>query len=275
MQTRCGFAGQLALVTGAASGIGWAVCQELAARGARVILADVNEGSARAKAEQLRAIASDARAMAVDVSSSTSVSELLDGVVLDCGVPDILIHSAGVGVERPFLDTTLEEWERIVRVDLTGTFLVCQSVARRMRDVGYGRIVLLASTAGLRGGAGRAAYGSAKGGVIALTKVMAVELAPHNITVNALAPGAIETELVAVMHSARTRKDYRARIPMDRYGTPAETAAAAVFLASREAAYITGHVLAVDGGFLAAGVLHRDEHSSSPNDSPRTTESKA
>ena len=126
-----------------------------------------------------------------------------------------------------------------------------------MVERGYGRIVNLASTAGIRGGSGRAAYGAAKGGVIALTKVMAVELAPHGITVNALAPGAIETELVARMHSAQTRRVYRAGIPLDRYGTPEETAHAAVFLASDEARYITGHILAVDGGFLSAGVMHR------------------
>ena len=120
----------------------------------------------------------------------------------------------------------------------------------------YGRIVSLASTAGIRGGTGRAAYGAAKGGVIALTKVMAVELAQYNITVNALAPGAIETELVAKMHSEETRKVYRAGIPMDRYGTPEETADAAIFLGSDKAKYITGQILGVDGGFLSAGVIH-------------------
>ena len=122
----------------------------------------------------------------------------------------------------------------------------------------YGRIVLLSSTAGLRGGTGRNAYGAAKGGVIALTKVMAVELAQHGITANALAPGAIETELVARMHSDETRRVYRAGIPLDRYGTPEETAFTGVFLASEQAGYVTGHILGVDGGFLAAGIMHRD-----------------
>ena len=120
----------------------------------------------------------------------------------------------------------------------------------------YGRIVTLASTAGIRGGTGRTAYGAAKGGVITLTKVMAVELAPLGITANTLAPGAIETELVRKMHSAETRVVYRRGIPLDRYGVPEEVAAAALFLASDEARYVTGAVLAVDGGFLAAGVMH-------------------
>jgi NAD(P)-dependent dehydrogenase (short-subunit alcohol dehydrogenase family) len=127
-----------------------------------------------------------------------------------------------------------------------------------MVENGYGRIVSLASTAGIRGGTGRAAYGSAKGGVIALTKVMAVELAPYGITANALAPGAIETELVARMHSDETRRVYRAGIPLDRYGTPDETAFCAIFLASEQAGYITGHILGIDGGFLADGIMHKN-----------------
>lgn len=254
------FDGQTALVTGAASGIGWAVSQQLALGGANVILADLNESAAETKAIQLQDNGFRATAMGADVSSPSSVSLLLERIVDAHGAPHILVHSAGIGMERSFLETTLEEWERILRVDLTGTFILSQAVARHMCTAGYGRIVLLASTAGLRGGTGRAAYGSAKGGVIALTKVMAVELAPFNITVNALAPGAIETELVAIMHSSQTRKDYQSKIPMNRYGTPAETAAAAVFLASPDASYISGHILAVDGGFLAAGVMHRHEH---------------
>ena len=133
---------------------------------------------------------------------------------------DILIHSAGIGVEKLFLETTTNEWNKIINIDLSGTFFCAQACAKEMVKQQYGRIVSLASTAGIRGGTGRAAYGAAKGGVIALTKVMAVELAQYNITVNALAPGAIETELVAKMHSAETRKVYKAGIPMNRYGTP-------------------------------------------------------
>ncbi|WP_129646293.1 SDR family NAD(P)-dependent oxidoreductase [Peristeroidobacter agariperforans] len=250
------FDGQLAVVTGAASGIGWAISEQLASGGAHVVLADLNADAAEAKAAQLREAGYHARSAAVDVSAPHDVQRWADDIVAADGTPQILVHSAGVGVERAFLETTIEEWERIIRVDLTGSFLVSQTLARHMIRAGYGRIVLLASTAGLRGGVGRAAYGSAKGGVITLTKVMAVELARYGITVNALAPGAIETELVAVMHSPRTRQTYRSRIPLDRYGTPAETAASAMFLCSREAAYVTGHVLAVDGGFLAAGLMN-------------------
>jgi NAD(P)-dependent dehydrogenase (short-subunit alcohol dehydrogenase family) len=148
----------------------------------------------------------------------------------------------------------------LIDIDLSGTFYCAQAAARKMVENSYGRIVLLSSTAGLRGGTGRAAYGAAKGGVIALTKVMAVELAQYGITVNALAPGAIETELVARMHSDETRRVYQARIPLDRYGTPEETAFTGVFLVSDQAAYVTGQILGVDGGFLAAGLMHTNQN---------------
>jgi NAD(P)-dependent dehydrogenase (short-subunit alcohol dehydrogenase family) len=170
----------------------------------------------------------------------------------------VLVHSAGVGIEKSFLETSAEEWRRLIDIYLSGTFYCAQAAARKMVENQYGRIVLLSSTAGLRGGTGRTAYGAAKGGVIALTKVMAVELAQYGITANALAPGAIETELVARMHSDETRRVYRAGIPMDRYGTPEETAFTGVFLASEQAGYVTGHILGVDGGFLAAGIMHRN-----------------
>jgi NAD(P)-dependent dehydrogenase (short-subunit alcohol dehydrogenase family) len=176
--------------------------------------------------------------------------------VSELGGLDILVHSAGIGVERAFLDTTPEEWRRIIDVDLSGTFYCCQAAAREMARRGYGRIVTLASVAGLSGGVDRAAYGAAKGGVITLTKVMAVELARQGVTVNALAPGPIDTEMVQKMHSAATRRDYRAAVPMDRYGTPEEVAASAAFLCSEAAGYVTGHVLSVDGGFMAAGIMH-------------------
>ena len=186
------------------------------------------------------------------------VATMVDTVVGHYGKLDILVHSAGVGIEKSFLETSAEEWRRLIDIDLSGTFYCAQAAARKMIENRYGRIVLLSSTAGIRGGTGRTAYGAAKGGVIALTRVMAVELAQYGITANALAPGAIETELVARMHSDETRRVYRAGIPLDRYGTPEETAFTGVFLASEQAGYVTGHILGVDGGFLAAGIMHRN-----------------
>ena len=251
------FTGRVALVTGGASGIGFAVARQLAELGAKIAIADINIEGAEAAAASLTG--AEAVAVQVDVRDPAQAAAMVDAVVAEFGRLDILVHSAGVGIERGFLETTPEEWQRLIDIDLSGTFYCAQAAARAMAERRYGRIVTLSSSAGLRGGTGRAAYGAAKGGVVALTKVMAVELAPLGITANALAPGAIETELVARMHSDETRRVYRAGIPLDRYGTPDETAFAAVFLASEQAGYVTGHVLGVDGGFLAAGVMHRRE----------------
>lgn len=250
------FAGRTALVTGGASGIGFAVARQLAELGAKIAIADVNIDGAQAAAGTLEN--AEVMVVQVDVRDPDSAANMVDAVVAEYGKLDILVHSAGVGIEKSFLETTAEEWQRLIDIDLSGTFYCAQAAARHMVENGYGRIINLSSTAGIRGGTGRTAYGAAKGGVIALTKVMAVELAAHGITANALAPGAIETELVARMHSEETRRVYRAGIPLDRYGTPDETAFCAVFLASEQAGYITGHILGIDGGFLAAGIMHKN-----------------
>ncbi|MEH6360456.1 MAG: 3-oxoacyl-ACP reductase family protein, partial [Amylibacter sp.] len=251
------FTGRVALVTGGASGIGRAVAMQLVELGARVAIVDRNTQGAEAVAQELGAELT--MALTVDVADPDSANAMVDAVTEKFERLDILVHSAGVGIESGFLETTPEEWRRLIDINLSGTFFCAQVAARKMVTQGYGRILALSSTAGLRGGTGRAAYGAAKAGVIGLTKVMAVELAPYGITANALAPGAIETELVAKMHSDETRRVYRAGIPLDRYGTPDETAFTAVFLASEQEGYVTGHVLGVDGGFLAAGVMHRHE----------------
>lgn len=251
--------GQTALITGAATGIGKAIASRFAQHGARLFLADINLEGADEVARALEMQGAKCRAGRLDISRSHSCDEIVDqAAAFGDGALEILVQSAGIGMERAFLDTSDEEWARIIDVDLTGTFYINRACGRFMANSGYGRIINLSSTAGLVGGTGRAAYGAAKGGVIMLTWVLAVELAAVGVTVNALAPGAIETDLVARMHSEQTRRVYRRAIPQDRYGTPEETAAAALFLASREAAYVNGHVLAVDGGFLAAGVMHED-----------------
>jgi NAD(P)-dependent dehydrogenase (short-subunit alcohol dehydrogenase family) len=249
------FADRTALVTGGASGIGFAVARQLAELGAKVAIADIDIDAAQAAASRLPG--AGVMVARVDVRDPEDAADMVASVVAEYGKLDILVHSAGVGIEKGFLETTAEEWQRLIDIDLSGTFYCAQAAARHMVGNGYGRIVTLASTAGIRGGTGRTAYGAAKGGVITLTRVMAVELAAYGITANALAPGAIETELVARMHSDETRRVYRAGIPLDRYGTPDETAFCAVFLASEQAGYITGHILGIDGGFLAAGIMHK------------------
>lgn len=250
-------AGQAVLVTGGASGIGRAIVKAFAEAGAKIALADRDADAAEREVERLRAQGFEAISIPVDVADSLQVQKMVDRTVDEFGGLDVLVHSAGVGVERPFLETSDDEWRRIIDIDLNGTFYCMRAAGRVMAARGYGRIVVLASTAGVRGGTGRAAYGASKGGVIALTKVLAVELAEDGVTVNALAPGAIETELVKKMHSPETRQNYRRAVPMDRYGEPEEVAHAALYLASPGASYVTGHILAVDGGFLAAGVLNK------------------
>jgi 3-oxoacyl-[acyl-carrier protein] reductase len=246
---------KVALITGAARGIGLAVAKAMAREGVVVIIADLNAEGAKAAAEVIKGLGGRADGTAVDVADAVSVNAMVANAVKAHGRLDILVNNAGIGGNTPFLDTTLAEWQRIISINLTGAFLVAQAVAREMVKSGGGKIVNIASLSGQRGGNGRAAYGSAKAGLELLTKVMAVELAPHRISVNAIAPGPIETEMAAYAHDAATRAAYNYLVPMNRYGRPEEIADAAVFLCSDEARYVHGHTLNVDGGFLAAGLM--------------------
>ena len=247
--------GHTSIVTGGAGGIGLATVNTLAACGANIVIADLNESVSIDKVRQLQEHGTDALFVKTDVSDADDVTGLIAKTTHRFGSLEILMHFAGIGMEKLALDTNLDEWNKMITVNLTGTFLVMQAAARVMVTNKYGRIVSMASTAGVRGGTGRAAYGASKGGVIALTQVMALELATTGITVNTLAPGAIETELVRKMHDAETRRAYLQGIPMDRYGTPEEVAAAAVYLALPESRYITGVTLPIDGGFASSGVI--------------------
>jgi NAD(P)-dependent dehydrogenase (short-subunit alcohol dehydrogenase family) len=247
--------GKIAIVTGGARGIGLAVARAFAREGAAVAVADVNEAGARTAAEALQNEGARSLPVAVNVADPDSVAALVAAVLDAYGRIDILMNNAGVGGNTPFLETSLADWNRIIGINLTGAFLVAQAVAREMAKGGGGKIVNIASLSGQRGGNGRAAYGSAKAGLELLTKVMAVELAPRNINVNNIAPGAIETEMAKYAHDEATRAAYNYLIPMTRYGTPEEIADAAVFLCSDESRYVHGHTLNVDGGFRAAGLM--------------------
>ena len=251
------FTGQTHIVTGGASGIGEAIVRRLISVGAGVVIADRNIEAAEAVARSLSEGGAKVLAVAADVGSESDVEAMFAaGRELGDTLHGIA-HCAGIGVERTILDTTLEDWNRLIGVNLTGTFLCARGAARIMAGQGYGRIVLMGSAAGERGGTGRTAYGATKGGVHALTRVLAVELAELGITVNAMSPGAIETELVKKMHDNETREADRSRIPANRYGTPDEVAAAALFLLSRDAGYVSGAVLPIDGGFAGSGVIKR------------------
>ena len=251
--------GRAAIVTGGANGIGREIALRLAAAGAAVLVADRDGAEADAVAGEVEAAGGRAVGRSVDVRDPAGCEALVAVACEAFGRLDTLVTSAGIARSQPFLRTTLELWQETLAVNLTGTFLCCQAATPAMVAAGGGRIITLASVSGERGGTGRAAYGASKGGVITLTRVMAVELARHNITVNAIAPGPVETPMVAALHTAEDRTAWLGSVPARRYGTPAEVAAAAVFLASDEASYVTGHVLNVDGGFGAAGVIYEPE----------------
>jgi NAD(P)-dependent dehydrogenase (short-subunit alcohol dehydrogenase family) len=247
--------GKVAIVTGSGRGIGREVALSFAREGATVVVADINAEMARAVAEEIISSGGNALSVAVDISDAVQVSALVHRALESTGKIDILVNNAGIGHVKDFLSIALEEWNHVLNINLTGQFLCAQAVSRIMVDQGGGRIVNVASISGERGGTGRAAYGAAKAGIILLTKVMAVELAAKGIAVNAISPGPTETDQVRECHDQATRAGYYSLLPMKRYAQPAEIAQAALFLASEEASFVTGHILNVDGGFGAAGLM--------------------
>ena len=244
---------KVAVITGSARGIGRAIAEAMVLEGARVVITDRDGGEA---ARTAQALGDAAVAIRADVSKPDEIEALFAETVKAFGRVDILVNNAGIGAARLVLDIGLEEWERIIRINLTGAFLCSQQAARRMILQGTGgKIVNIVSLSGQKGGVGRSAYGASKAGLEVLNKIMAVEFAEHNINVNAIAPGPIMTETGKAMHTQETVDAYHRLIPQRRYGEPSEIASAAVFLASSDASYITGHTLNVDGGFLAAGLM--------------------
>jgi NAD(P)-dependent dehydrogenase (short-subunit alcohol dehydrogenase family) len=245
--------GRVALVTGAASGIGLAIVERLSRDGYRVVIGDINEAGGREQAERLRAGGADVRFRSLDVTDEASVESVVTGVAREFGSLGVLVNNAGVTTHAPIEDLALEDWRRVLAVDLDGVFLGLRAAGRVMLPQGAGVIVNIASIAWDRGAAGRAPYVVSKAGVVGLTRVAAVEWAGSGIRVNAVAPGYIETPLLrnAFERGAIDEADVLARIPAGRVARIEEIAEVVAFLASPAAAYITGQVLVVDGGFLA------------------------
>lgn len=243
----------VAVVTGGARGIGLAVAHWFLAHGWRVALWDI-DGATLAQTDQ--ALADPERVLAVvcDVSQPDEVAAATARVEAHFGRIDALVNNAGVAVFKPIGETSFAEWQTVLATNLNGPFLCTQAVAPVMRKTGGGAVVNIASISGLRASTLRVAYGTSKAALIHLTKQQATELGTVGIRVNAIAPGPVETEMAKLVHTVAIRKDYHDVIPLERYGTCEEIANAIGFLCSPAASYVNGQVLAVDGGFDAAGV---------------------
>jgi NAD(P)-dependent dehydrogenase (short-subunit alcohol dehydrogenase family) len=247
------FEGQVALVTGAGQGIGEAIALRLARGGADVALVDVNREKVEAVGREVQALGRRSAVRVADVSDCSAIQAAIQQIAAELGGLDVLINNAGVEKRAPFLEIDPADWQRQLDVNLSGTFYCTQAAAREMAKRRYGRIVNISSVAGLIGPIDLAAYGASKAGVIGLTRAAALDLADSGITVNCIAPGPIETELMLGAWSAEALRERPQHGAIPRFGTVAEIADAAAFLASRDSGFITGITVSVDGGAVAAG----------------------
>ena len=246
---------RIAVVIGGTSGIGRAIALGLADAGADVVPTGRRGNLAEAIAHEVEARGRRSLAMTTDVSDTHSVQALADATIEKFGKIDILVNAAGYTIRRPTLDVSDDEWEGILDVNLTGILRACRAFGRHMTDRRYGRIINIGSLTSVVALHEVAAYGASKAGVAALTKSLAVEWAPYNVCVNAILPGVFRTALnEGLLDGTERGRELLIRTPMRRFGLPEEVAGAAVFLASEAASFVTGHLLAVDGGFLASGV---------------------
>ena len=243
---------KVAIVTGAGRGIGRGIVEKLAAEGARVVVSDVAEGSAR---ETAAAIGGKAVGLWADVTSKESVEAMVREVMDRFGRIDVLVNNAGWDKVQPFLESNESDWEKVIAINLYGTLRCCKAVLPVMVAQGYGKVVNIGSDAGRVGSSGEAVYSAAKGGVIAFTKTLAREMARYKINVNCVCPGPADTPLFTEIggENPKLREALHKAIPFRRLARPEDLAHAVAFLASDEAEYITGQTLSVSGGLTMAG----------------------
>jgi len=237
--------GKVAVITGAARGIGRAIAEALAAAGCKVVISDIQ--GAEEAAQEIQARGAETLGLSVDVTQAESVEQMLKSTLEHFGRLDILVNNAGITRDGLLMRMKEADWDLVLSVNLKGAFLCCKAACRALMKSPSGRIINIASIVGQIGNAGQANYSASKAGLIGLTKTLAKEFASRNVTVNAIAPGFIQTAMTDQMPE-KAREQLLGLIPLGRMGQPDDVAAAVAFLASEEAAYITGHVLNVDGG---------------------------
>lgn len=242
-----GIAGRVALVTGASRGIGRSIAEALAQQGAVVVGTATTDGGAAAITEALAAIEPASRGVTLDVADAGSVDSVLADITGNTDAPTIVVNNAGITRDNLVLRMKPEEWEQVISTNLSSVYRVCKAVLRGMTKARHGRIINISSVVGLSGNPGQANYAAAKAGIIGLTKSLAREVAARNITVNAIAPGFIDTDMTRALEPSQVEALTR-EIPSGRLGSPADVAAAAVFLASDAGNYITGETVNVNGG---------------------------
>jgi 3-oxoacyl-[acyl-carrier protein] reductase len=238
--------GRVAIVTGASRGIGRAIAQQLAAQGA-VVVAAARGDNARPVADEIVKAGGRADAVSLDVTEAGAAEKLVATTLERHGRIDILVNNAGIARDQLLLRMKREDWEAVLATNLTGAFALSQAVLKPMVRQRSGRIISISSVVGQSGNAGQANYAASKAGLIGFTKALALEVASRGITANVVAPGLIETDMTRAL-TEQARDEWASKIPLRRLGTPADIASAVCFLASDEASYITGHVLAVNGG---------------------------
>jgi 3-oxoacyl-[acyl-carrier protein] reductase len=238
--------GRVAIVTGASRGIGRAIATQLAACGARVVAA-ARQDNARETADAIAATGGRADALSIDVTSPGAAEQAIEFALATHGRIDILVNNAGIARDQLVLRMKREDWDAVLATNLTGAFVMTQAALKPMLRQRGGRIVCISSVVGQRGNAGQANYAASKAGLIGFAKAVALEVASRGITINVVAPGLIETDMTRTLTDG-ARGEWVSKIPLGRLGTPGDIAAAVCFLASDEASYITGQVLAVNGG---------------------------
>ncbi|MBX6369673.1 MAG: 3-oxoacyl-ACP reductase FabG [Rhodospirillales bacterium] len=245
--------GKVALVTGSGRGLGWGMARFAAQAGAHVVLNGRDEAALRARAEELRSESLAASVAAFDVTDADAIAAGVRATVERCGHIDILVNNAGIQNRKPFHTYTPEEWRRIVGTHLDGAFLVTRAVVPHMLARRSGRIIMIGSIAGERVRGTITAYAAAKGALAALVRALAVELGPHGITCNGIAPGFFATDFTRTLQEDAAFNRYISeRVPLGRWGRPEELGPAVVYLASSAGAFVNGHILTIDGGLVAA-----------------------